>query len=107
MKCTLINEPGDTPDWHDNYLCVPKDSPFDFKWSFAGCFGDLDCISLNEPADPNYWFDNYLCHKRTGGFNEILKTYCHYFNSNAIQFKLTTLVIILSIIFVVLSGRVI
>ena len=45
-KCTLVNEPGDKNTWGDNYICVPKNSPYQFKWSYAGT--QIIIISSNQ-----------------------------------------------------------
>ena len=64
MRCTLVNEPADPHSWADNYLCVPTDSSFHFKWSVAGAPKDHSCIQWAEGADPHTWLDNYLCLER-------------------------------------------
>lgn len=84
MKCTRVWEPADSHDWHDNYLCVPEDSPFNFKYSFDGCIRNIDCISVNEPGDLNTWWDNYLCHTRTGYYNESYKHFCFGYTAAAV-----------------------
>ena len=61
MRCTAVNEPGDPHCWHDNFLCVPSDSPYDFSFSHAGRILGKGCVLMNEPGDPHYWEDNYLC----------------------------------------------
>ena len=63
MKCTHIEERAepDNHTWLDNFLCVPIDSPFNFKWSSAGPIEGLKCVQWLEPSDPHTWHDNYLC----------------------------------------------
>lgn len=63
MKCIQVKEPAGPNIWHDNYLCLPSDSPLNLKWSFAGPISGKACIQWSEPADPNTWNDNYLCGK--------------------------------------------
>ena len=63
MKCTKIYEDSDTQGtWHDNFLCVPNDSPYKFVWSQHNPVTNR-CIQWLESADPNTWSDNYLCHQ--------------------------------------------
>ncbi|XP_063693348.1 uncharacterized protein LOC134825137 [Bolinopsis microptera] len=61
QKCVQITEAADPHTWTDNYICLPLDTPYDFKWSSAGPLKDLECIQWLEPADPDTWDDNYLC----------------------------------------------
>ena len=39
-KCTNIFEPREAPSksWVDNYLCVPKNAPYNFTWVQFNCF---------------------------------------------------------------------
>ena len=62
MKCTQITESQQPPShtWDDNFLCVPRNSPFNFVWSERGPIGGKRCIEWREAADPN-WRDNFLC----------------------------------------------
>ena len=59
MKCTSFNDPINGY-WVDNYLCVPKDSPYDFTFSCGGRPQGRACININEPAEGG-WADNFLC----------------------------------------------
>lgn len=65
MRCTLVNEPGDTAGtyspWDDNYLCVPSNSPVYFTWSYQGPVAGRTCVRFSE-ADAA-WEDNYLCYR--------------------------------------------
>ena len=67
MRCTQITEPAESPrhTWHDNFLCVPPQAPFQFSWSYAGPIPGLRCLRFNEPADPHTWQDNFLCWSRS------------------------------------------
>ena len=61
QKCVQITETADPDTWTDNYICLPLDTPYDFKWNSAGPLEGLECIQWLEPADPDTWDDNYLC----------------------------------------------
>ena len=64
MRCTRIVELSDRAGtWHDNFLCVPKNSLFLFEWSMAGPIPGKHCIQWVENAEPAHttWRDNYLC----------------------------------------------
>ncbi|HYO53317.1 S8 family peptidase, partial [Archangium sp.] len=64
MRCTQIvetMEPSWT-NWHDNYLCVPNDSPLQLVWSGAGPVSGKVCVQWFEAEDPHTWYDNYLCY---------------------------------------------
>ena len=68
MKCTRISEPEDPESWQDNYICVPKNSPYDFMWSDSGSIenGHIGCLKIDEPTETGkYWRDNYLCATRS------------------------------------------
>ena len=62
MKCTQITESQQPPShtWDDNFLCVPRNSPFNFEWSEKGPIRGKRCIEWREAADPD-WRDNFLC----------------------------------------------
>ena len=65
MRCTPIIEPAEPKryTWRDNYLCVPKNSPYNFRWFHRKPSQNQakHCLKWVEPADPNTWKDNYLC----------------------------------------------
>ena len=63
MKCTRIFEPSEPANhhWADNYLCVPRNSPYDFVFSIHDKILGKGCIHMKEPSDPHTWSDNYLC----------------------------------------------
>jgi len=65
MRCVHIHETAEPSGhtWMDNYLCVPNDSPYRFRWSSAGPISGKKCIRWLETADPHTWSDNYLCHE--------------------------------------------
>ena len=67
QKCVNIAEDADPHTWGDNFICVPQDSPYNFKWNSAGPLAGLDCIQWLETADPDTWADNYLCHEKLEG----------------------------------------
>ena len=62
MKCTKITDhhQPSSHTWNDNFLCVPKNSPFNFVWSENGPINGFQCIEWIERSDKN-WRDNYLC----------------------------------------------
>ncbi len=64
MRCTQIHEAAEpsSTTWHDNYLCVPNDSPLQLTWSSAGPISGKACVQWIEAADPHTWHDNYLCY---------------------------------------------
>ncbi|XP_057301489.1 uncharacterized protein LOC130635959 [Hydractinia symbiolongicarpus] len=80
MRCVKVNEPSDPHTWYDNYICVPKETPYDFSWSYAGCKKGEYCIQWNEPATYKYtWYDNFICHDKYGSCDlggSGNKTYC-------------------------------
>jgi len=61
MRCTQIHENKDPHSWHDNFLCVPAQSPLYFSWSTSGPLNGRSCIRWREPSDPATWHDNWLC----------------------------------------------
>lgn len=62
MKCVNTAESSDQHDWHNNHLCVPEDSPFNFSWSTADPLPGMECIKWEERSDTaGTWDDNYLC----------------------------------------------
>jgi len=61
MRCTQVIELADPHTWRDNFLCVPRSSPFIFTWSMAGPISGKHCIQWLETADPHTWNDNYMC----------------------------------------------
>jgi hypothetical protein len=63
MDCTNVVEPAEphAAAWNDDYLCVPKQSPYALSYSNAGAIAGKSCVQLNEPADPGSWSDNYVC----------------------------------------------
>ncbi|XP_065072088.1 uncharacterized protein LOC135696579 [Rhopilema esculentum] len=62
-KCTNIFEPREPPtkSWFDNYLCVPKNAPYNFTWSHNGPIPGLGCIQWYAKQGRDGWDDNYLC----------------------------------------------
>ena len=66
-RCTHISDPTFGKYWQNNFLCVPKDSPYHFVWSFRGPVKskDLACLRMGIPDGPAEWTDNYLCAKQT------------------------------------------
>jgi len=69
QKCINTHEAADPHTWEDNFVCLPADSPYNFKWNSAGPLGGLDCIQWLETADPDTWADNYLCAEQGGDVN--------------------------------------
>ena len=64
VECTRIYEPSEPEryQWGDNYLCVPRDTPYHFTFSYyIGRILGKGCILMEEPSDPYNWYDNYLC----------------------------------------------
>jgi hypothetical protein len=64
MDCTAVSEAAEpeAAAWSDNYLCVPKQSPYAFSYSSAGPIEGKTCVQWNEPADTGgSWGDNYVC----------------------------------------------
>ena len=65
MQCIRVNEtnqPGGHT-WHDNYLCMPRHSPYtdlDLIWSNTGPISGKSCIEWTESVD-SAWDNNYLC----------------------------------------------
>ncbi|AFE07127.1 FG-GAP repeat-containing protein [Corallococcus coralloides DSM 2259] len=57
--CTLVNEPGDSHGWNDNYLCTAGQEGV--TWSYAGPIAGQRCTLINELLDADGWNDNYLC----------------------------------------------
>ena len=66
-RCTHISDPTFAKYWENNFLCVPKKSPYHFVWSFRGPVKakDMSCIKMGIPGGPKEWMDNYLCAKTT------------------------------------------
>ena len=62
---------NDDPNWTNNYLCVPEDSPYHFSWSSNGKIDGLDCLKIKETH--NSWNDNYLCGFQEGKENLDIK----------------------------------
>ncbi|RKH69470.1 hypothetical protein D7X96_15125 [Corallococcus interemptor] len=63
MRCTQVTEstePAQTA-WHDNFICLPQNSPLVFEWSEQGPIPGRTCTSWYEPSDPQQWSNNYLC----------------------------------------------
>ncbi|CAB4021953.1 Zinc metallo ase nas-6 [Paramuricea clavata] len=75
MRCVLINEPRELRKngWYDNYLCVPKSSPYRFRWSYSGPINGLSCIQWMAKKGYHGWNDNYLCANRFDG-NPVIAT---------------------------------
>jgi len=64
MDCTAVFEAADPQAgaWSDDYLCLPKQSPWAFSYSSAGPIAGKSCVQWNEPADLDQsWSDNYVC----------------------------------------------
>jgi len=66
MRCTRITQQSgryQPNGWHDNYLCVPKDSPYVFTWSTNGRIKGLQCLQWQNDAFSRrkLWQNNYLC----------------------------------------------
>ena len=60
MDCLQINEPSNNSAGDDNYLCSPKDFPYELIWSYSGAIQGKDCIQWKESSTKS-WNDNYLC----------------------------------------------
>lgn len=60
MSCTQIREASDPHSWTDNYLCLPKDSRFQFAWYSSNVPNISTKVRWNEPSDPDTWSDNWL-----------------------------------------------
>lgn len=62
-RCTQVTESSEPVQtaWHDNFLCLPPDSPLIFEWSEQGPLPGRTCASWYEPSDPQLWSDNHLC----------------------------------------------
>jgi len=68
MKCINIHEPSGDHAWADNYLCYPKDLPYDLTWSYVGRLPGQDCIQIYEGHEfvfHDYWRDNFICAPRS------------------------------------------
>lgn len=67
-KCTNIFEPREDPSksWFDNYLCVPKNAPYNFTWSHNGPIPGLGCIQWYAKEGRDGWDNNYLCAETVG-----------------------------------------
>ncbi|XP_066915265.1 uncharacterized protein [Clytia hemisphaerica] len=65
MRCSRVNEPSEPKGYHwgDNFLCVPKNSPYHFKFYNYRPKMTRNCVQMTEPSDPNTWKDNFLCLK--------------------------------------------
>jgi MYXO-CTERM domain-containing protein len=64
MDCTNVYEAAESQAsaWSDNYLCVPKQSPYALSYSSAGPIDGKSCVQWNETADLDQsWKDNYVC----------------------------------------------
>ena len=73
MRCIAINEPSEPKKhtWHDNYLCLPDDSPYNLIWSYSGQKSGKSCMKWSEPSSQS-WDDNYLCGEYGAGSPEPL-----------------------------------
>lgn len=65
MTCTRIYSPTKHyyRGWNDNYLCVPRDSPYNFKWSVGRALTGYKCLEWKYPADRRWGEDKFLCSK--------------------------------------------
>jgi hypothetical protein len=64
MRCTRVGEAAEAKaaEWADNFLCVPKDSPYTFTWSSAGPLADKTCVRWFDHAETSAtWWDNWMC----------------------------------------------
>ncbi len=65
MDCVNVTEGSEenAAAWEDNYLCVPKGSPYTFSWSFAGPISGQTCVRWFEHSEKltNTWQDNWMC----------------------------------------------
>jgi len=64
MRCTqIIDLHSQISDyWKDNFLCVPKSSPYIFSWSQIGPIKGKECINWREEKSVHGEFRNtYLC----------------------------------------------
>lgn len=63
MRCTPIFEKEEPPQhmWMDNWLCLPRGSPWTLTWSMSGPIAGRSCVQWLEPSDVHSWTDNYLC----------------------------------------------
>ena len=63
QRCVRILEPRD-PYWKNPYLCVPKNSWYQFTWEHQGVSGRQKkrCLIWKLPKGKNEnWCNNYLC----------------------------------------------
>ncbi|XP_028394125.1 uncharacterized protein LOC114518347 [Dendronephthya gigantea] len=76
MKCVLINEPREPRQhgWNNNYLCVPRRSPYRFRWSHSGQINGLECIQWLAKRGLDGWNDNYLCADKFNGGQPTVST---------------------------------
>ena len=64
--CIQVNEPEQN-NWHDNWLCMPNNSPYGFEWSAIGEIDGKECIQIYDGEQEKntdawaYWKDNYIC----------------------------------------------
>ena len=62
--CIPVDEPEET-NWHDNWLCMPSDSPYGFEWSAEGTIAIVgkECIRIYDGLQDGivHWQNNYLC----------------------------------------------
>ena len=87
--CVSWHEPSDPDMWHDNFMCLPKDSNYEMKFSVAdmhdipGWNKAEDCVSVDMPLQQNHnWHDNYFCVRRKG------KTYSNIHQSQIEGYQL-------------------
>lgn len=67
-ECTRIYVPADSRGgrrgrWDNNYLCIPKDTgfPYRFKWSYVGRIPNLPCLRWYAKKGRDGWDKTYLC----------------------------------------------
>ncbi|XP_065648482.1 tolloid-like protein 2 isoform X3 [Hydra vulgaris] len=65
MKCTQIMEPQEPQQnrWHDNFICIPSHSPYNFIWSYEGPIKNLPCLQWFAKDGKDGWDNNFLCEK--------------------------------------------
>ena len=65
MQCRPIYEPSEPRNynWHDNFICVPPNSPYNFDFlNFVPHFNyKCRCVQWHSAKDPHTWKDNFLC----------------------------------------------
>ncbi|XP_032223331.2 SCO-spondin isoform X3 [Nematostella vectensis] len=67
MKCTRIYNPVESrfnlKTWDNNFLCTPKNSPYNLEWSRTGPIEGQACLRWRPKSGRDGWDNSWLCNK--------------------------------------------